>query len=225
MKNYDNQKYVSASTLRAEVDITACTLRLWANKDEIDHIRLPKGRRLYNREHALQLLGITANKERATQKRSNVIYARVSSAHQKADLQTQIEMLQKAYPGYEVIQDVASGLNWKRKGFKALLDRVYNGDIATIVVAYKDRLARFGCELLEWIFEKHHTQLVVHDTLSQNTDGYNELAEDLFAVTNFFVARHNGARKNKRKIKKTKDDDRSDSEEADLGDAQDSIET
>ena len=100
------------------------------------------------------------------------------------------------------ITDIASGLNWKRNGLRSLLELVYKGTVKKIVVAYKDRLARFGFELLEWIFKQHETELVV---LNQNsgTSDESELQQDLLSIVNVFVARHNGARSaiNKRKRK------------------------
>ena len=135
--------------------------------------------------------------QRRARARAKVCYARVSSAHQRPDLQRQIEYLQAQKPGYEIISDVGSGLNWNRRGYRALLERVHAGDIEEVVVTFKDRMCRFGFELVEWIFRKADTRIVV---LSQSApaesaaEQQHELAEDLLAVTNFFVARNNGRR-------------------------------
>ena len=101
------------------------------------------------------------------------------------------------YPEATVIKDVGSGLNWKRQGFNSLLEQIYKGDISTVVVTYRDRICRFGFELVEWIFNKASVKLVVLgiDTITENAS--SELAEDLLAVTTVFVAKNNGIRAGK----------------------------
>jgi putative resolvase len=67
----------------------------------------------------------------------------------------------RVYPQAEIITDIASGLNYHRKGLKALLGRSMSGDKLTIVVAHKDRIARFGVELIEWVLQSNGSQLLV----------------------------------------------------------------
>jgi hypothetical protein len=92
-----------------------------------------------------------------------------------------------------LFSDIASGINFKRPGLQAVLERILNGSISHLVVAHRDRLARFGLDLLDWILAKHHCTLVVLHQ-SDSTGGPTELADDLMAVTTFFVAQHNGRR-------------------------------
>ena len=189
-------RFVSAATIRKNIDIHASTLRSWAVQGLVEHITLHSGKRLYDREHVMQLVGI----QTLPKPKRRILYARVSSSHQRHDLERQIERLQQEFPGHELIKDLGSGLNFNRKGFKTLLDAIYNNSVEEVVVTYRDRLCRFGFELLEWIFRKHAVKLVVLDTLSDQisaNNGFNELAEDLLAVTNFFVARNNGIRAGK----------------------------
>ncbi|GES89365.1 IS607 family transposase [Rhizophagus clarus] len=102
----------------------------------------------------------------------------------------QIANLQQHYPEHEIVSDIGSGLNWKRRGFVALLERIHAGGIEEV-----DRLCCFGSELVEWIFEKNGTQLVVLGTdVSAESNEARELAEDLLAIVTVFVARHNGLR-------------------------------
>src|SRR6185312_2996935 len=68
-------------------------------------------------------------------------------------------------PDHELIKDIGSGLNWKRKGFTSILERSYQRDIEEVVVTHKDRLCRFAFELVEWIFSKHDTKIVVLGSL------------------------------------------------------------
>ena len=143
------------------------------------------------------------------EEKSRIIYARVSSSHQKkaGDLQRQIDDLAQVYPEHEVISDVGSGLNYKRRGFKAILDRVHQGMVDEVVVRHKDRLCRYGLELVEWILEKAGTRLVVlSQSADQEPDATRELADDLLAITTVFVARHNGQRsaENRRRRKRAR---------------------
>jgi predicted site-specific integrase-resolvase len=152
-----------------------------------------KGNRLYCIQDVYKAFGVISKPvEKIT-----ICYARVSSSHQKEDLDRQVELLTKKYPSGKLYKDVGSGLNWKRSGLLSVLELVNQGVVDQIVVSYKDRLCRFGCELLEWIFEKNNVKLLV---LNKNCDTNNpseELAEDLLAITTVFVARNNGIRSGK----------------------------
>lgn len=183
-------EFIPASHIRKVFACSPSQLRKWANDGTIRHVRFPTGKRLYSRVDIEQLLN------GADQTRTTVLYARVSSAKQKADLERQQHTLQTTYPTSQLYSDVGSGLNWKRPSFRSLLDAVLQRNIATVVVTHRDRLARFGFELLEHIFNKHGTSIVVlsSDNTGHEGSGAEELAEDLLAVTTVFVARNNGLR-------------------------------
>jgi predicted site-specific integrase-resolvase len=84
------------------------------------------------------------------------------------------------YPGAEIIQDIGSGLNFKRKGLQALLVRLMRGDKLTVVVACRDRLCRFGFELFDFMVQQNGGQLLV---LSQPAHcPESELTSDLLAI-------------------------------------------
>lgn len=143
------------------------------------------------------------NTTRETQKRvhmddDNGGDARVSSKAQKGDLERQVDDLQRTHPTYKVIQDIGSGLNWKRPGFTSLLESIHQGDIETVVVMHRDRLARFGVELIEWILRKNGTQLLVqshpNETEGNDRGEEAELVDDMLSIVNVFVARNNGRR-------------------------------
>jgi predicted site-specific integrase-resolvase len=190
----NNDKFISAYKIKKRFDITSNTLRTWADNDKINYIRIRdgKGKRMYNVDDVERIFkgsGSTVNEKKT------YCYARVSSDHQKEDLNRQIELLQKTYPEAELLSDIGSGINFKRKGFQTLLERVYSGQIKRVVVTYKDRLCRFGSELVEWIFKKSNTELVVLNKLPGSEEsGTKELAEDLLSITTVFVARNNGNR-------------------------------
>lgn len=200
-------KYLSPGKITKQFDISSGTLRKWALDGKIKFLRPNDSRRIYNAEDVAKIIGA----ESEHSKKKVVLYARVSSAHQKEDLERQIQVLQQAYPdAEETIKDVGSGLNWNRRGFSSLLEQVHRGDVQTVVVTYKDRLCRFAFELVEWIFKKAAVKLVVlHDDGDSKEDPTKELAEDLLAITTVFVARHNGLRAREYK----KDRDRKESKE------------
>lgn len=132
--------------------------------------------------------------------RFSACYARVSSAKQHDDLERQCAYLQQHYPEHRLYRDTGSGLNFKRPQFLALLEQVHAGLVREIVVADKERLCRFGWELVEWILDKAGTRLVVHrppdwtsDT-NDNPDVNHELSDDIISVITFFTARHYGQR-------------------------------
>lgn len=185
----NDKTYVSGTNVAKQYDISITTLRNWADSKKIRCLRPNEnGRRLYNVEDLRKILGHTNLHETL---RKTILYARVSSDHQKEDLERQIEYLKKDYPNADVIKDVASGLNWKRNGFKTLLEQVHKGLVSEVVVTCKDRLCRFGFELVEWIFEKNRVKLVVLNSMSGNT-AESELAEDLMSIASIFVAKSNG---------------------------------
>jgi len=95
-------------------------------------------------------------------------------------LQRQIQDLQNEYPDHELVQDVGSGLNFRRKGLQTLLERVIKGLVSEIVVTYTDRLCRYGLELQEFLFEKFGTKLVVHGQ-TESVSEARELADDLLS--------------------------------------------
>jgi len=198
--------YMPYSKLKLQYAIGHHTLKKWEEEKMVRTVRLPGGKRLFAKIDVETILGVH-NTEQAIQEKKKIVYARVSSEHQRADLERQAKLLTTHYPQHHLITDIGSGLNWERKGFKTLLELVYDQRVQEVVVAYKDRLCRFGFELLEWLFKKSNCKIVVHD---QDHEGHTEqsreqeLSEDLLAIVTVFVARNNGLRSgnNRRKRKK-----------------------
>ena len=107
--------------------------------------------------------------------------------------------MQDLYPQAEIIQDVGGGLNWKRKGLLSLLERLHSGDKLQVVVAHRDRLARFGFELLVWLVERNGGQVVVLGGTDHSPE--QELTEDILAILHTFSCRLHGLRRYKDAIK------------------------
>ena len=132
------------------------------------------------------------------------IYARVSGITQKDDLERQVSSLEdyvrKHFPqaGYIVIKDIASGLKEDRKGLKKLIEMARKRQVDAIVVAYKDRLTRFGFTYLKELFEAYGVEVIVafHE---EPKDYYQELVEDLIAIVTSFAGRIYGKRSRKYK--------------------------
>ncbi|MFB2978990.1 IS607 family transposase [Microseira sp. BLCC-F43] len=118
---------------------------------------------------------------------------------QQEDLQRQLEHLRSLYPEAEVISEVGSGLNFRRKKFLSILEGIIDGDIQCLVVAHPDRLVRFGFELVRWLWEKFECQLVVlnHSFLSPE----QELVADMLSIIHCFSSRLYGLRKYSKQIK------------------------
>ena len=94
------------------------------------------------------------NNHDAIKLKRNICYCRVSSQNQKSDLDNQVQFMKDKYPTYEIITDIASGLNFNRLGLNKIIRMALNNEIDEVVVAYKDRLARFGVELIEMIIKE-----------------------------------------------------------------------
>jgi predicted site-specific integrase-resolvase len=128
-----------------------------------------------------------------TEAKTGAIYCRVSSGKQKDDLERQVQALQDKFPNHKVFKDICSGLKYKRKGLSRLLVLVQKGDIKEVVVAHKDRLARFGVELIQWIIERAGASLVILDQTADAPE--QELTQDLMAIVHVFSCRLNGRRR------------------------------
>lgn len=188
--------YQSAATIQKRFEISRSTLASWANNGRVRVRRLDGGKRIYHIRDIETKLGGGINESFEEKKR--VIYARVSSSKQREDLERQVQALKERYPNHVVYKDIGSGLNFRRKRFEAVLDGIFREVIGEVVVSYKDRLCRYGFELFE-LFCKHHGAKIVVSNNREKPDNHGELAEDLLAVCNFFVARNNGRRSHQRK--------------------------
>lgn len=159
------------------------TLRKYADTGVIKSVRNPAGQRLFDLDSFTGTIT----------KQTIVAYARVSSAGQKPDLERQAEFLSEF--AEEVVKDVASGLNYKRKGLRAILERAIQGERIKLVVAHRDRLARFGWELITFVIEKSGGEVVVLDKDVGSAE--NELTKDLLHILHVFSCRMYGQRKYK----------------------------
>ena len=181
-------------TLRDACDIMQIdpsTLRKWDREGKIRCVRLQNNFRRIPESEINRILGIQ-------KERSSCIYARVSSSGQKGDLDRQIEKLRVSSPESEVISDIRSGMGFNRKGFLKLLDLIEKDKVSVIYITHKDRLARFGYDLVEKICEMHGTRIVTVDSEELLT-AHEELSRDLISIITSFSARLYGLRSHKLK--------------------------
>lgn len=131
-----------------------------------------------------------------------IAYARVSSPDQKQDLERQVAILSN-YCGshgwaFEIIQDLGSGMNYRKKGLRKLLDLILNKKITRVVLTNKDRLLRFGAELVFSLCEANRIEVVLMNQ-GEDLSFEEELAQDVLEIITVFSARLYGARSHKNK--------------------------
>ena len=179
--------YVKGATYKKIYKVCTETLRQWADTGKIDSIRTPGGTRLYklpDNQHAC-LKNQTAG--------ACISYIRVSSAKQRDDLERQRTCMHSRFPENEIVSDVGSGINWKRKGLLSILDRANKGTVREVVVASRDRLCRFAFELVEHVLKQRGVKLTVLD--SKDASPEEELSDDLLSIVQVFCCRKNGRRR------------------------------
>ena len=191
-------KYYSAKTVTQILGVTAQTLRNWDREGKLKPSYVKSnGYRYYSED-----LILSYTQEKKTKKNLNIIgYARVSSKEQSDDLERQVNNL-KTYldtknQNYEIITDIGSGINYKKPGLRKLIEKINKKEVDVIVVLYKDRLLRFGFELVEYFAELNNVKIEVLDKIDKNQD--QELVDDLVQIVTVFSSKLQGKRKKKTK--------------------------
>lgn len=192
-------KYYSIGEFSELIGKTPQTLRDWHKKGSFipQHIT-DGGTRYYSQEQLNHFLGI---KGIGTKTKKVIGYCRVSSNKQKDDLERQVEnvktyMIAKGY-SFDVITDIGSGINYNKKGLNQLIDMITNSEVEKIVILYKDRLLRFGFEIIENLCNKYGTTIEIIDNTEKTEE--QELVEDLIQIVTVFSCRLQGKRANKAK--------------------------
>lgn len=188
--------YANTKEAREALRITATTLRRWDKCGKIKAIRTPSGIRLYDKADIAAILGKTTIAPEIP--RRKVVYCRVSSKKQSDDLGRQKDFYKSNYADHELVEDIGSGINFKRKGLLSILEQSMRGELEEVVVSHRDRLCRFAFELIEWIFEQNATRVVVLDKTEHKSTS-EELAEDVLAIIHVFSCREMGKRRYKSK--------------------------
>jgi predicted site-specific integrase-resolvase len=179
--------YTSREAARL-LDVCPNSLRKWADNGEINCIRTKSGQRRYDVDSYIgkSTTSIT------------ICYCRVSSHKQRDDLEQQVEFLRNQYPNAEFVKDIGSGFNFKRKGLKTILERAMSGINITLVVAHRDRLARFGIDLIRQVIEQSGGKLVILDETILSPE--QELADELFNILDVLAEKMPELRSYKKQI-------------------------
>jgi len=190
-------KYYSINKFSKILGVSAQTLRNWdANGKLHPHHTSLNGYRYYSHEQLNQVMNIKPNVNRIT-----IGYCRTSSNKQKDDLERQIENM-KLYltaqgKPFEIISDIGSGINYKKKGLKDLIKQISQNKVDKVVILYKDRLLRFGFELIEYLANLYNCEIEIIDSTEKSEQ--QELVEDLVQIITVFSYRLQGKRANKAK--------------------------
>ena len=193
--------------------VTPKTIRIWESQGKIKAERTPNGHRRYNRDEIVRLSSFNGKirKDDEPAKKRTIAYARVSSHDQKEDLKRQVQLLETfcAANGwtYTIIQDMGSGLNYDKRGLKNLIKEICAGNVDRLVLTHKDRLLRFGSEIVFSLCENYGTEVVILNKGESPATFEEELVSDVLEMITVFSARLYGARSHKNKIvmKKLKD--------------------
>ena len=191
-------KYYSTKKVTEILGVTAQTLRNWDKEGKLKPSYVKSnGYRYYSEDSILSY-----TQERKTKKNLNVVgYARVSSKKQSDDLERQINNLNtyisSKYDSFDIITDIGSGINYNKPGLKKLIEKINKKEVDLIIVLYKDRLLRFGFELVEYFAELNNVKIEILDKIDKNQD--EELVEDLVQIITVFSCKIQGKRKTKTK--------------------------
>ena len=199
----DPSQWVSNKEARKILDVSPSTLRNYTLSNKIVTVKTNTGRNRYNRESLYAFMGIECNEVQKVEK--SICYTRVSSSKQKDDLERQIEFFRHKYPNHEVVFDIGSGINWKRKGLQTILEQSMQGNVKEVVVAHRDRLGRFGFELIEFVLNKSGVKLVVHNNKNDKSES-EELADDIMSIVHVYSCRQMGKRRYVKKNQRNKED-------------------
>jgi excisionase family DNA binding protein len=191
-------KLLSVAEAAEVLGVSGNTLRRWEKEG-----RLIPDERTAGNQRRYRLSSIRPDLVKGDKhKLSTIAYARVSSSDQKEDLKRQEKMLEMFCSAhgweYEVISDLGSGMNYHKKGLKKLLQAILDGHIGRLVITHKDRLLRFGAELVFSICEAKNVEVLIMNK-GENATFEEDLAKDVLEIITVFSARLYGSRSHKNK--------------------------
>ena len=184
--------YWSIGKVAQYLGVSVVTLRRWEKEGKLSSDSRTFGQHRRYDAYRIQRL-FQRHKPKAT-----IGYARVSSHDQKDGLERQANRLKQHYPNSIIIKDLGSGLNFNKKGLKTLLAMILNQEIDTLVLTHKDRLLRFGSELMFKLCQHFGVRIVI---LNQQTEQSFEetLSQDVIELMTVFCARLYDARSHKKR--------------------------
>ncbi|RKW35524.1 MAG: IS607 family transposase [Leptotrichia sp.] len=188
---------LSIGKFAKSLGVSIQTLRNWDKEGKLKPTYVTENGYRYYSEDLLNKFRNIKNVNKI--KKKNILYARVSTKNQKDELNRQIDNLkQYAYSkgySFEIITDIGSGINYKKEGLLKMINLVECGEVDRIIVLYKDRLIRFGYDLIEYICKLNDTKIEIVDNSTISKE--QELTEDLIQIITVFANRLYGARSKK----------------------------
>ena len=188
---------LSIGKFAKSLGVSIQTLRNWDKEGKLKPTYVTENGYRYYSEDLLNKFRNIKNVNKI--KKKNILYARVSTKNQKDDLDRQVDNLkQYAYSkgySFEIITDIGSGINYKKEGLLKMINLVECGEVDRIIVLYKDRLIRFGYDLIEYICKLNDTKIEIVDNSTISKE--QELTEDLIQIITIFENRLYGARSKK----------------------------
>ena len=193
------EKLVSISKAAKILGVSEVTLRRWDEEGRLVAIKTEGGHRRYD---ISKIRPESIHRYDFTDKRKTIAYARVSSHDQKNDLERQKQVLElfcsKNGWSFEVIADLGSGMNYHKKGLKKLLNAILEDSVGRLVLTHKDRLLRFGAELVFAVCEAKAVEVIIINK-GEDTTFEEDLASDVLEIITVFSARLYGSRSKKNK--------------------------
>lgn len=203
-------QFIGGKQAAEELGVHQRTLYLWEAKGVLETIRTPGGKRLYNVKKFLEdHVDKKEEKEIIDLKceKLNICYIRVSTNGQKDDLKRQKELMQALYKDYIIIEDIGSGLDLNKKGLRKIIDLAIKGKVNKLVISHKDRLVRFGYDLIEDLIKVYSNgEIIIINKKDEEKNHEHDLVNDVLQIMNVYVAKMNGLRRYKKKDKLKKDD-------------------
>ena len=188
---------LSIGKFAKSLGVSIQTLRNWDKEGKLKPTYVTENGYRYYSEDLLNKFRNIKNVNKI--KKKNILYARVFTKNQKDELNRQIDNLkQYAYSkgySFEIITDIGSGINYKKEGLLKMINLVECGEVDRIIVLYKDRLIRFGYDLIEYICKLNDTKIEIVDNSTISKE--QELTEDLIQIITIFANRLYGARSKK----------------------------
>lgn len=196
----DSQITISIGDAAKKLGVSVKTVRRWAEAGKLRFERSPTGHRRF---YLADIKRITPRDFNQLEDRITINYARVSSNDQKEDLTRQRQLLEAFSSAngwqFETISDLGSGLDYNKKGLQKLLKRIMQGDVGRLVLTHKDRLLRFGSEIVFAMCEEFETEVVIINKSIEETTFEQELVTDMIELITVFSARLYSSRSHKNK--------------------------
>lgn len=190
-------KHISIGEAAMILGVSVVTLRRWDKLGKLKSVfRTFGNHRRYNFSNITKIYKKNLNLDKV------IGYSRVSSFDQKKDLETQTQVItnyiKERYNNFEIIKDLGSGLNYKKRGIKKLINLICNQEISKLVITHKDRLLRFGSEIIIQLCEEFNVEVIILN--SDIEESFEKtLCNDIISIITVFSAKLYGKRSHKNK--------------------------